>query len=192
MYWSDAMLALRRGYNCLLVDGPGQGRALIKQGLHMRPNWETVTRPIVDFACTRPEIDGKRIAVMGWSFGGFLAPRGVSGDQRIAALIADPGQWDQLESIHAGLPLLPELMDRLSDVDPEEPDPHLAGLAAHPLLRWRLIQRGLWIHGLKSLGQYVIDMSRYRLSDVAGSINCPNLVGVGRGRCNRSRGRAPI
>ena len=104
MYWSHAVPALRQGYNCLLVDGPGQGRVLIKQGLHMRPNWETVMRPIVDFACTRPEIDRKRIAVMRWSFGGFLAPRGVSGDQRIAALIADPGQWDQLESIRAGLP----------------------------------------------------------------------------------------
>jgi hypothetical protein len=38
MYWSHAVPALRRGYNCLLVDGPGQGRALIKQGLHIRPN----------------------------------------------------------------------------------------------------------------------------------------------------------
>jgi pimeloyl-ACP methyl ester carboxylesterase len=176
MYWSHAVPALRRGYNCLLVDGPGQGRALSKQGLHMQPNWETVMRPIVDFACTQPEIDGKRSAVMGWSFGGFLALRGVSGNQRIAALIADPGQWDQLESIHAGLPLPPELMDRLSDVDPEDLDLHLAGLAVQPLLRWRFIQRGLWVHGLKTLGQYVIDMSRYRLSDVAGSISCPTLV----------------
>lgn len=38
MYWAHAVPAVRRGYNCLLVDGPGQGRALIKQGLHMRPD----------------------------------------------------------------------------------------------------------------------------------------------------------
>jgi len=120
------------------------------------------------------KLKGKLEGSWACSAGYYL--RIISGDQRIAALIADPGQWDQLESIHAGLPLPPELMDRLSDVDPEELDPHLAGLAAHPLLHWRLIQRGLWVHGLKTLSQYVIDMSRYRLSDVAGSISCPTLV----------------
>lgn len=133
-------------------------------------------QPILDFACSRPEVDAERIAVMGWSFGGFLAPRGASVERRIAALIADPGQWDQLELIRAGLPLPQELKDRLPDVDPEELDSHLSGLAASSAGRWRLIQRGLWVHGLRTLGQYILEMSRYRLSDVADRIVCPTLV----------------
>jgi pimeloyl-ACP methyl ester carboxylesterase len=175
MYWAHAVPAVRRGYNCLLVDGPGQGRALIKQRLHMRPNWETVMRPIIDFACARPEIDGERIAVMGWSFGGFLAPRAASGEPRIAALIADPGQWDQLEAIRAGLPVPEELKVRLPDVDPKQLDSYLSAVPAAPLVRWRQ-QRGLWVHGLCSFGEYLIELSRYRLSDVVDQIRCPTLI----------------
>ncbi len=30
---------------------------------------------------------------MGWSLGGYLTPRAASEEHRLAALIADPGQW---------------------------------------------------------------------------------------------------
>ncbi|MFE7773531.1 alpha/beta hydrolase family protein [Streptomyces sp. NPDC057445] len=172
MYWSHAMPAVRRGYACLLVDGPGQGRALIEQGLRMRPDWETVLRPVVDYAVGRPEVDASRIAVMGWSFGGYLAPRGVSGDDRVAALIADPGLFDPLDA----MPLPQELKDQLPDADPKVLDAVLAPVAEDPVMRWRLIQRALWVHGLGSLGEYVIEMDRYRLSGVVGGIGCPTLV----------------
>ena len=181
MYWSHAQPALRRGYNVLLVDGPGQGRPLIEQGLRMRPDWETVLRPVIDHALTLPQVDAERIAVMGWSLGGYLAPRGVSGDDRVAALIADPGQWDQLEGVRAMLPLPQELKDRLPDVDPADLEPHLAPLATIPALRWRLVQRALWVHGLDTLGQYIVDLGRYRLSDVASKITCPTFVSAAEG-----------
>ena len=35
----------RRGYRCLLFDGPGQGRALIQQGLPMPPIGERGADP---------------------------------------------------------------------------------------------------------------------------------------------------
>ena len=46
--------------------------------------------------------DPARIALAGWSFGGYLAPRAAAGEPRLAALIADPGQWDLIEAIRAG------------------------------------------------------------------------------------------
>ncbi|MFE0677183.1 alpha/beta hydrolase family protein [Streptomyces sp. NPDC058867] len=176
MYWAHARPACRRGYHCLLVDGPGQGLALVGQGLTMRPDWENVLRPVIDHAVTLPGVDAERLAVIGWSFGGFLAPRGVSGDRRVAALVADPGQWDQLENIRGILPLPGELKERLPDVDPAELEPHLRPLVRSAVMRWRLVRRGLWVHGLHSLGEYVVELDRYRLSDVVADISCPTLI----------------
>ena len=78
MYFAHAPAAIRRGYNVLLFDGPGQGRNLIKDGIHIRPDWENVVRPVIDYALTRPEIDPDKIVLAGWSFGGFLAPRAAA------------------------------------------------------------------------------------------------------------------
>jgi dienelactone hydrolase len=66
-----------------------------------RPDWETVVRAVVDFALTLPGVNRSRIALAGWSFGGYLAPRAASGEPRLAALIADPGQWDLIEQMAA-------------------------------------------------------------------------------------------
>jgi hypothetical protein len=79
------------------------------------------------------------------------------------------------------LPLPDDLRERLPDVDPAELDPHLAPLAADPVLRWRFVGRAQWVHGLDSLGAYVVEASRYRLSDVAGAIRCPTLVATAEG-----------
>jgi len=49
--------ALRRGYNCLIVDGPGQGSTLRLQGLTFRPDWERVITPAVDWLVARPDVD---------------------------------------------------------------------------------------------------------------------------------------
>ncbi|MFR9797900.1 alpha/beta hydrolase family protein [Streptomyces sp. MS06] len=181
MYWAHAQPAVRRGYHCLLVDGPGQGLALVHQGLTMRPDWETVLRAVVDHAVTLPGVDGTRLAVIGWSFGGYLAPRGVSGEPRVAALVADPGLWDLLDSVTDALPLPRDLRDALPDVDPAELDAHLAPVVEHPVARWKLVRRALWVHGLGSLGEYVVESGRYRLSDVVDRIACPTLVALAEG-----------
>jgi len=57
----------------MTAGGPGQGGVLYEQGLHLRPDFEAVLTPVVDFALTRPEVDGKRLALLGRSFGGYLA-----------------------------------------------------------------------------------------------------------------------
>ena len=50
MYFAVAVAVAARGFHCLFFDGPGQGEMLIEQGMPMRPDWEAVIRPVVDFA----------------------------------------------------------------------------------------------------------------------------------------------
>lgn len=83
--------ALKRGINCLIYDGPGQGYALRLGGLPFRPDWEKVITPVVDFALTLPGVDHNRIGLMGLSFGGFLLPRAVAFEKRVKLCIVDPG-----------------------------------------------------------------------------------------------------
>ncbi len=64
-YFVIAAAALRRGYNVLAFDGPGQGAALREQRLVMRPDWEAVITPVVDYALTRGEIAADKIVVLG-------------------------------------------------------------------------------------------------------------------------------
>lgn len=53
-YVAQALPALHRGWNCLVFDGPGQGRAVFEQGLVIRPDWENVVPAVVDVAVQRP------------------------------------------------------------------------------------------------------------------------------------------
>jgi pimeloyl-ACP methyl ester carboxylesterase len=174
-HFAHAVAAVRRGYNCLTFDGPGQGRPLIKQGLVMRPDWENVVRPVVDYVLARPEVDPRRVALIGWSFGGYLAPRAASGEPRLAACIADPGQWDLLEAMRAGLPLPPGARERLPEIAPADLEALLGQVRSNPYLGWT-VRRALWVHGLDSLADYLLVAAAYSLEGRAERIRCPTLV----------------
>src|SRR5918998_3505726 len=173
----DFAAALRRGYNLLLYDGPGQGRPLIKQGLIMRPDWEKVVKPVVDYALTRPEVDPEKIAIMGISPGGYLAPRAASGEHRLAACIADPGLWDMLEAAKARFSALPkDVLEKVPDVDPKVLEPIVKHIQETPALRWAIIQRGFWVQGVGSLSEYLKLAEDYSLKEVVSQIRCPTLL----------------
>lgn len=178
MHFGHAAAAVRRGYNCLIFDGPGQGRVLYKQGIHMRPDWENVVTPVVDYAIShQPEMDPERIVLIGWSFGGYLAPRAASGEHRLAACIADPGQWDLLEAMKGFFTSLPkEALEDLPEIDPSLLKPieeHIMGDAS---LRWSIVQRAFWVHGIDSLADYLRIAKDFELSSVVDQIRCPTLV----------------
>jgi hypothetical protein len=183
MYFLHAPAAVRRGYNCLLFDGPGQGRALIRHGLPLRPDWEHVVRPVVDYALARPEVDPHRLVLAGWSFGGFLAPRAAAFEPRLAALVADPGQWDQRDNL-AALPLSPEDRAAFPHVDPARLAPleaALQGPQADPELRWRLLQRGPMVHCVDTIFDALAALAEFELSPVAGQIACSTLLTMAEG-----------
>jgi len=147
----DFAAALRRGYNLLLLDGPGQGRSLIEQGLVMRPDWENVVGSVVDYALTRPEVDLKRIALMGWSFGGYLAPRAASAEHRLAACVADPRLVRSARSGEGALLSPPER--RAGHVPGRRPGGVRASWSTsrRPQRFAGIVQRAFWVHVIDSL-----------------------------------------
>ncbi|MCT0224021.1 alpha/beta fold hydrolase [Synechococcus sp. CS-1328] len=174
-HFAHAVAAVRRGYHCLTFDGPGQGRPLIHQGLVFRPDWEAVVGPVVDYALSRPDVDPQRIALTGWSFGGYLAPRAASGEHRLAACIADPGQWDLLEALRMTMPLPPAVRERLPEIAPADLEALEAQIRSNPYLHWTF-RRALWVHGLESLADYFRIAGAYSLKGRAERIRCPTFV----------------
>ncbi len=79
--------AVKRGYNLLIVDLPGQG-GLPFDGLYMRPDTENQIPAVVDYALSRPEVDGAQLVAYGISYGGYILPRALSGERRIQAAAA--------------------------------------------------------------------------------------------------------
>jgi pimeloyl-ACP methyl ester carboxylesterase len=177
LYLAFAVAANRRGYHCLLFDGPGQGRALITQGLTMRPDWENVIRPVVDYALSRPDVDPARLALVGWSFGGYLALRGASGAPRVAACIADPGLMglrEPLQEMFADLPA--EALANPRAADPALFAPYMERINASLPLRWKVVQRAFWVHGVYSLAEYLAIAHDFDTREAVRSIRCPVFV----------------
>ncbi|MEI9983025.1 MAG: alpha/beta fold hydrolase [Aliidongia sp.] len=175
-WFLSAAAAVERGYSCIAFDGPGQGQAIIEDGLVFRPDWEAVIGPVVDFALTRPEIDPARIALLGVSFGGYLAPRAATAEGRLAACIADPGNVSLYEEMESRLPgFLLGAVRRGNPVVLRLLDTVLRRRLRHPTAGWGL-RRGLWVHGVDSPLAYLQLTRDYSLADRVGRIRCPTLV----------------
>ena len=174
MYLMGAAAALERGYNALAYDGPGQGAALFLQDLYFRPDWEEVVTPVVDFALGRPEVDPKRIAIMGVSQAGYWVPRAVAFEHRIAAAIADPGVFDVSTSWTDHLPQ--DTQELLEKGEKEEFDKNMEeGMRSSESLRYTLRFR-MRPYGTDSPYEAFKMAEQYTLEGVAEKIRCPMLV----------------
>ncbi|WIX92047.1 alpha/beta fold hydrolase [Amycolatopsis sp. DG1A-15b] len=77
-----------RGISCLMVDCPGSGEALRLQGLTARVETEGWATACVDYLETRDDVDAGRIGLVGWSLGGYYAPRAAAFEKRLALVVA--------------------------------------------------------------------------------------------------------
>jgi dienelactone hydrolase len=179
MHVSGARAAVERGYNVLVFDGPGQYGPLHRQGLAFRPDWEKVVGPVVDFALKQPSVDPKRIALMGVSLGGYLAPRAAAFEPRLAALIANDGVYDFAAPIRAHIPT--DKWEAFEKALKAEEAPRIdqmldTMMKGSPTARWS-ITHGMWATGAKSPRGFVAKMLDFNLrGGVAEAIKCPTLI----------------
>jgi hypothetical protein len=161
--WTNIPDALERGYNALSFEGPGQGEALITQHLYFRSDYEKVLTPVVDWLLTRTDVDASRVAIVGRSFAGYLAPRGAAFEHRLAALVCDPAQ--------------PDMGARLPD--------GFVGKVAGPVVGAQMRLSGgraeffgarMAAHGLHSIDDYFAELRRFNMLPDAAGITCPTLI----------------
>jgi pimeloyl-ACP methyl ester carboxylesterase len=88
LYYHIAPAAIKRGYNFVTVDLPGQGD-LPFHGLYFRPDSETPMKCVIDHILTRPDVDPERLVAYGISAGGYLVSRAATRERRIKACVAN-------------------------------------------------------------------------------------------------------
>lgn len=171
LYFGGALAALQRGYNCLTFEGPGQGALIREQQIPFRHDWEKVVTPVVDYLHTRREVDHKRIALMGISLGGILAPRAAAFEHRLAACIANDGlftfQFSEMgrrQGFGEGLNN-PEMIENIiREV-----------MKVNTNIRWAF-ENGMFTFQAKSVFELIQKTEPFTLEGVAEKIKCPMLV----------------
>lgn len=185
--YPNAREGIRRGYNVLTFEGPGQGEVIRVQQIPFRPDWEAVVTPVLDWAVARPEVDQERIALWGISMGGYLAPRAAAFDNRISALIADSGIYDMAS-------------DMVNQFRQTSPDPDnltredvfsyvasergfmnadmYARMNNSTSTDWMMTQ-GMYVFRVPTPADVMLIYRDYTLEGVIGEIRCPTLVSDG-------------
>ena len=179
MHVDGARAAVERGYNVLAFEGPGQYGPLHREGLTFRPEWEKVVTPVVDFVVKLPGIDLQKIALMGVSLGGELAPRAAAYEKRIAALIANDGVYDYGAANLSNVP--PEKRQAMEELLLAKDAPELDRMIAtsmknSPITDWA-IAHGMYAMGASSPRAYLAATLDFNLRNgVAEAISCPTLI----------------
>lgn len=93
-YHAIGVETLKHGYNFVTYEGPGQPTVRRQQSIGFIPDWYNVVTPVVDYLANRSDVDMDKLALMGISYGGTLAPIGASRERRIKQVIADDGLID--------------------------------------------------------------------------------------------------
>jgi pimeloyl-ACP methyl ester carboxylesterase len=167
LYWWVGAAAPAHGWNCLMFEGPGQWGALkTNPGLTFRPDYEKPLGAVVDYLGTRSDVDPGKLAIIGYSMGGYLATRGAL-DQRIRACIPNSLVVDCGAAARAGMK---GLLKNTLFMD-----------AAFKLLmkvntpaRWAF-QHSEWTLGIRNAHEWVQVYQPYSIKDLAGRYQHPML-----------------
>lgn len=178
LFFASAVAASRRGYHALIFDGPGQGTSLIEHGMTLRPDWESVISSVVDFAQTLPIVDPQKIALCGWSLGGYLAPRAASGEHRLAACVADPALPSVADGFRAYVMKLGATQEEAAHLGemPAALIERMEQIVANDRkLQWSVAKRGYWVNGAGTLRDYFASVERFTMDGRIEDIRCPTL-----------------
>ncbi|HUD92960.1 alpha/beta hydrolase family protein [Sphingobium sp.] len=142
----------RRGISTLVIDQPGVGEALRLKELHAVHDTERWASAAVDYLETRGDVDHGRVGMMGWSMGGYYAPRALAYEPRFAIGAVWGGNHDWGGHQKARL-------EREGDM----PVPHY----------WEHV---MWVWGQPDIESFMSLMEKVNLNGHLGNIKVPFLV----------------
>ncbi|MFW9994925.1 MAG: alpha/beta hydrolase family protein [Candidatus Odinarchaeota archaeon] len=97
-FFNMGLVLADAGYEVIMFDGPGQGKALMEYQLKLIPEWEKPVSKILDFFSLDDAI------LIGISLGGYLGLRASAYDQRISKVIALGAVYDFYSARMSTLP----------------------------------------------------------------------------------------
>jgi len=171
-YFCGAAPAIKRGYNCLIFDGPGQGETLRIQKIPTRVDYEVPVGAAIDYLKTRSDVNMDKLSLVGMSMGGYYAPRAAAFEKRIKACVAYDVFYDLWSSTINQNPKLKLLEGRSPAII--EIMIKFAG-KINSNLRWG-IQNSLWVFGLDHRSEIPDTIKKYSLRGIADKIDCPFLI----------------
>jgi uncharacterized protein len=133
-------------------------------------------RAAVDLLVTTPDVDARRIVVLGHSWGAYLAPRIASEDARVAGVVLLAGNTrplqdvvvDQVHHLASLAPATPAMQARIDEAA------RFKAAVEDPALT---PDRAISIPGGgTATGAYFLDLRAYRPDKVAAGLACPMLI----------------
>ncbi|SEN29433.1 Alpha/beta hydrolase family protein [Paenibacillus sophorae] len=159
LYFAGGAAALKRGFNVLIFDGPGQGEALRIQKTVARFDFEKPVSAALDYLEDHTEIDtNKFVALLGMSLGGYYAARAAAFEKRIDACILFDVFTDAWESITQKNPIIKKVESNSAAIKFD-----VSKLDANT--RW-LIQNGLWVFGCKELSDMPDKIKKFTVKGI--------------------------
>jgi dienelactone hydrolase len=140
-----------------MLDQPGTGEALRLQGLTAIIDAEVWAGAAIDWLEQRADVDTSRIGIVGWSLGGYYAPRAAAFEKRFALCVA----WGANHNWGA-------VQRRRLEREGERPVPHY----------WEHV---LWVWGFddteeKALERFIDFADQIHLDEVVEKITMPLLI----------------
>lgn len=145
----------KRGVAVLGIDQPGTGEALRLRGLHAIPQCERWAAAALDHLSGLEDVDASRFGIIGWSLGGFYAPRAACYEKRLKLCVA----WGANHNWG-------EVQRRRLEREGENPVPHY----------WDHV---MWVWGKKSMDEFMALMPEVSLAGHLQHLNAPFLVAHG-------------
>ncbi|PAV12942.1 hypothetical protein ASJ81_19265 [Methanosarcina spelaei] len=171
---------IRNGYNFFTFEYPGhRGCVHLHPQLAKRAYYEDAFNVAIDFLQDLPGVD-ERIALSGWSYGGYVVSQVAIHEKRLKAVIPDSPIVDLYRISQAFFASILKLLEGLSEKEAHEIFDNM--LAEYPVKK-AFIEYQLWTWGMKgkTLADYMHseEVKKSIITNDLHKITCPALALVG-------------